>query len=189
MAVLNRYPLWKWLIIIAVVIPGLLYALPNIYGDDPGIQVRGTRGQKADETILATAQVAMEEAKIPVISGVADEHGVKLRFHSTEEQLKARDLLQRALGQQFTVALTLLPSTPDWLSGLGGVPMYLGLDLRGGVHFLLEVDMESAYTRAEERYVADLRSTLREAKIRYRSVHRDDSGKIELRLRQPSDQE
>jgi len=189
MAVLNRYPLWKWLIIIAVVIPGLLYALPNIYGDDPGIQVRGTRGQKADETILATAQVAMEEAKIPVISGVADEHGVKLRFHSTEEQLKARDLLQRALGQQFTVALTLLPSTPDWLSGLGGVPMYLGLDLRGGVHFLLEVDMESAYTRAEERYVADLRSTLREAKIRYRSVHRDDSGKIELRLRQPNDQE
>lgn len=189
MAVLNRYPLWKWLIIIAVVVPGLLYALPNIYGDDPGIQIRGARGQKADEAILATARVAMQEAKIPVLSGVADEQGVKIRFHSTEEQLKARDYLQQALGQQFTVALTLLPATPDWLSGMGGVPMYLGLDLRGGVHFLLEVDMESAYRRAEERYVADLRSTLREAKVRYRSVRRDDSGKIELRLRQATDQE
>ena len=131
-------------------------------------------------------QKVLESSEVKYKSAVLDERGIRVRFATTDAQLQARDLLESRLASGTTVALTLLPAAPDWLSQVGALPMYLGLDLRGGVHFLLEVDMQSAVRRAEDRYIADLRSTLREAKIRYQKVGRDGSGGITVVLRDPA---
>ncbi|HJP06623.1 MAG: protein translocase subunit SecD [Proteobacteria bacterium] len=180
----NHTPWWKWLIIAVVIVPGMFYALPNLFGDDPGIQLRGSRGGSLGTSEFGQVQKVLDAAQVSYRSTVLDEQGIRIRFETTDAQLQARDLLESQLPNSFTIALTLLPAAPDWLSGLGALPMYLGLDLRGGVHFLLEVDMESALRRAEDRYVADLRSTLREAKIRYKGIHRDPAGGITITLRE-----
>ena len=180
---INQYPWWKYLIIVAVLVPGFVFALPNLFGDDPGVQVRGARALRVDSSTLETAQRALADAGIPARAATMDERNIKLRFNDTEEQLRARDVLQRALGERFTVALSLLPATPRWLERLGAAPMYLGLDLRGGVHFLMEVDLESALRRAEERYVDDIRSLLRSDKVRYTSVRRPLGGGVEIKFR------
>ncbi len=180
---MNQYPLWKYLIILAVILPGLLYAVPNLYGEDPGVQITGVRAFKVDEYVLSRMEKALNEGGVRWQKASLDASGVRLRFADTETQLKAKDLLQRELGDNFTVALNLMPATPDWLTSIGGVPMYLGLDLRGGVHFLMEVDVQGALTRAEDRYVADLRSSLREAKVRYLTVRRVPTGGIEIKFR------
>ncbi len=180
---MNQYPLWKYLLILAVILPGLLYAVPNLYGEDAGIQVTGVRAFKVDESTLGRMENALAEADIQWKKASLDDAGARLRFNDTETQLKAKDILQRELGDNFTVALNLMPATPDWLASIGGVPMYLGLDLRGGVHFLMEVDVEGALRRAEERYVGDLRSSLREAKVRYLTVRRLPTGGIEIAFR------
>jgi preprotein translocase subunit SecD len=180
---MNQYPLWKYLIILAVILPGLLYAVPNLYGEDPGVQITGVRSFKVDENVLDRMEKALDEGGVRWQKVSLDASGARLRFADTETQLKAKDLLQRELGDNFTVALNLMPATPDWLTSIGGVPMYLGLDLRGGVHFLMEVDVHGALTRAEDRYVGDLRSSLREAKVRYLTVRRVPSGGIEIKFR------
>ena len=183
----NHTPWWKWLIIAAVIVPGVFYALPNLFGDDPGIQLRGARGGSLGTPQLAEVQRVLDESKISYSSLVLDDQGIRVRFPNTDTQLKARDQLELRLATGYTIALTLLPAAPDWLSRVGALPMYLGLDLRGGVHFLLEVDMDSAQRRAEDRYVADLRSTLREAKIRYRDIDRNAAGEIRVNLREAGD--
>lgn len=182
----NHTPWWKWLIIVVVIVPGAFYALPNLFGDDPGIQMRGVRGARLGTAELGEVQKILESSGVKYKSAVLDDRGIRVRFETTDVQLQARDLLESRLASGTTIALTLLPAAPDWLSQVGALPMYLGLDLRGGVHFLLEVDMQSAVRRAEDRYVADLRSTLREAKIRYQKVGRDGSGGITVVLRDPA---
>ncbi len=182
----NHTPWWKWLIIAVVIVPGAFYALPNLFGDDPGVQMRGVRGARLGTAELGEVQKVLDSSEVKYKSAVLDERGIRVRFATTDAQLQARDLLESRLASGTTVALTLLPAAPDWLSQVGALPMYLGLDLRGGVHFLLEVDMQSAVRRAEDRYIADLRSTLREAKIRYQKVGRDGSGGITVVLRDPA---
>ena len=182
----NHTPWWKWLIIAVVIVPGAFYALPNLFGDDPGVQIRGVRGARLGTAELGEVQKVLELSEVKYKSAVLDERGIRVRFATTDAQLQARDLLESRLASGTTVALTLLPAAPYWLSQVGALPMYLGLDLRGGVHFLLEVDMQSAVRRAEDRYIADLRSTLREAKIRYQKIGRDGSGGITVVLRDPA---
>jgi len=180
---LNQYPWWKYAIISVVLVFGIMYALPNMFGDDPGIQLRGARGLRLDTASFERVQTVLKDNALTPLSSTMDEQGMKLRFADTESQLKARDALQKELGQSFTVALNLLPATPKWLESLGAAPMYLGLDLRGGVHFLMEVDLDSATRRAEERYVDDVRSTLRGEKVRYTTVQRRARGGIEIKFR------
>jgi preprotein translocase subunit SecD len=180
---LNHYPWWKWAVITLVIIPGVFYALPNLFGDDPGIQIRGVRGTSIESNDFDRVRTILSAKGLDPKGATLDENGLKFRFISPEQQLKARDVLQKELGTRYTVALTLLPDAPTWLISAGARPMYLGLDLRGGVHFLMEVDMASVVRRAEERYVTDIRTRLREEKIRYEGVRRIPEGGIEAQLR------
>ena len=171
------------MILAAVIVPGFFYALPNIFGDDPGIQVRAARTTVVDTQLMERVESVLQGQNIQPLGVILSDTGVRVRFENTEEQLRARDALQQDLGRGYTTALTLLPSTPGWFQRIGAVPMYLGLDLRGGVHFLMEVDLESAMTRAEDRYVESLRRTLREGKVRYLYVRRIDDGGIMAKFR------
>jgi len=184
---LNQYPWWKYALMLLVIIPGFLYSLPNLYGDDPGLQVRGIRNYKVTAATLNTVRATLQENALIPKSVVQEAGGLKVRLVNTEDQLKSRALVKKALGEHYTVALSLMPATPAWMAKINALPMYLGLDLRGGVHFLLDVDLASAVTRAENRYAGDLRSTLREAGIRYRSIRQLKQGGIELRLRSVED--
>jgi len=180
---MNKYPLWKYILVLIVMVIGFVYTLPNFYGEDPAVQVSAARGTKLDPAIQGRVDAALRKASITEFQVGSDETGLRIRFRDTDTQLRARDLLARELGSGHVVALNLLPATPGWLDALNAKPMYLGLDLRGGVHFLLQVDMEAAVRKAEERLVEDLRGTLREARIRYLTVTRPDSGGIEIRFR------
>lgn len=167
---MNKYPLWKYLVILAVVIPGFLYALPNLYGEDPALQISATRAATIDETTEQQLKSVMDEKGISFHGLQRTENGIQLRFKDTDDQLKAKAAAENELGEKYTIALNLLPATPDWMAAIDAMPMYLGLDLRGGVHFLMEVDIEGATINTEKRLVSDLRSGLREKKIRYLSV-------------------
>jgi preprotein translocase subunit SecD len=180
---MNKYPLWRYLLILAVILPGLIYALPNLYGNDPAIQISATRTTKVNAETLTQVEQVLAQANLAHTPGELGEKAIKIRFTETETQIKARDLVQTALGENYTVALNLLPATPGWLRALGADPMYLGLDLRGGVHFLMQVDMVSAIKKAEERYVDDVRTLLRENKVRYLTVTRTDAGGLDIRFR------
>jgi preprotein translocase subunit SecD len=180
---LNHYPWWKWAVIVLVIVPGVFYALPNLFGDDPGVQIRGIRGTSIESSDFDRVRAMLSAEGLDPKGATLDENGLRFRFVSPEQQLKARDVLQKELGTRYTVALTLLPDAPTWLISAGARPMYLGLDLRGGVHFLMEVDMASVVRRAEERYVTDIRTGLREEKIRYDGVRRIPDGGIEVQLR------
>jgi len=167
---MNKYPLWKYLIILAVVIPGFLYALPNLYGEDPALQISATRAAIIDESTEQQLKSVLDEKGISFHSLQRTENGIQLRFNNTDDQLKAKAAAENELGEKYTIALNLVPATPDWMNAINAKPMYLGLDLRGGVHFLMEVDIEGATTNTEKRLVSDLRSGMREKKIRYLSV-------------------
>ena len=184
----NHYPWWKWLIIVLVIVPGLFYAVPNLFGDDPGIQIRGSRGASLTSNDL-TKVTSVLDGTIAVKSAILDEKGINLTFDNPDDQLRARDTLEVGLGNRYTIALTLLPAAPDLFGRIGSKPMYLGLDLRGGVHFLMEVDIDSVMRRAEERYVADLRAALRKEKLRYKEIRRQPGGAINIRLRNPDELE
>ena len=184
----NHYPWWKWLIIVLVIVPGLFYAVPNLFGDDPGIQIRGSRGASLTSNDL-TKVTSVLDGTIAVKSAILDEKGINLTFDNPDDQLRARDTLEAGLGNRYTIALTLLPAAPDLFGRIGSKPMYLGLDLRGGVHFLMEVDIDSVMRRAEERYVADLRAALRKEKLRYKEIRRQPGGAITIRLRNPDELE
>lgn len=180
---MNRYPLWRYLLLAAVIIPALIYALPNLYGEDPGVQIAGIGSYDADQATLRQVEGALTEQGIEPTKVVLDQSGIQLRFSDTDAQLKAKDVIQTELKQNYSVALNLLPATPNWLAAIGGAPMYLGLDLRGGVHFLMEVDVEGAISNAEQRYVGDLRTILREGKVRYLTVRRAPEGGIDIKFR------
>ena len=169
----NRYPLWKYLVIAAALVVGLLYALPNVYGEDPALQITTDQGDAPAETVQQRILDLLERETLAVKGSEVRENHFLVRFRDTETQLKAANQVALALGQPYTVALNLAPTTPGWLRALDAQPMYLGLDLRGGVHFLMEVDTQAAVKQAMERYVNDFRTQLREARIRYSEVALD----------------
>ncbi len=170
---LNRYPLWKYLLIIAVLVLGLIYAMPNLYPDDPAIQISGaTTGQTIEQRDLDRIDSALLEAGIETKGtelGDLDRSGL-VRLVERADQLAAQDVVRRTLGRQFVVAQNLAPTTPQWLMNIGAGPMKLGLDLSGGVHFLLEVDMDKAIEARVNVYDSEIRNLLRGERVRYRSM-------------------
>ena len=176
---MNQYPLWKYLLILAALLAGLIYTLPNFYGESPAVQVSPLRANlKADAALLERVGSALKAANLNPELAMLDGNSVKARFADTDSQLKAKDALVAQLGEDYVVALNLLPRSPQWLTRLNALPMYLGLDLRGGVHFLLQVDMNAALSKALEAATGDIRSALREQNIAYSGVNRD--GKVLL---------
>ena len=170
---LNRFPLWKYLLVVVVLAVALVYSAPNLYPDDPAVQITGaTTSLNVTEAELGRARAALEEAGIAVKDASLDEQGRGglLRLTEQDDQLPAKDVIRRALGDAYVVALNLAPTTPDWLRSLGASPMKLGLDLSGGVHFLLEVDMEKAIETRLNVYEGEVKSLLRKERIRYRSL-------------------
>lgn len=171
---MNRYPLWKYLMVLFVVLIGLLYAAPNLFGESPAVQITTTKANlRIDSALLESTENILKRENVPFEALFLDNTGVKVRFPSTDVQLHARDVLQAGLGKDYVIALNLLSRSPEWLRSIGARPMYLGLDLRGGVHFLLQVDMKAALDQAAERYVGDFRSALRTARLNYIGVSRE----------------
>lgn len=167
---MNRYPLWKYLLVLAVVVAGVIYALPSLYGEDPALQISTARGDVPEEAVQQRIQTLLQEADIPVKAIEEEQERFLVRLLDTDAQLRAAEVVKEGLGSGYIVALNLAPTTPDWLRALNARPIYLGLDLRGGVHFLMEVDMEAANRQAIDRYVNEFRTTMREAGIRYAAV-------------------
>ncbi|BAN36017.1 protein-export membrane protein, SecD/SecF family [Sulfuricella denitrificans skB26] len=180
---MNRYPLWKYILIAAAMLFGLIYTLPNFFGESPAVQVSPLRGMtKVDQGLMKQVEEVLKQNNL-AFQGIAfDSSGVKVRFADADTQIKAKDILQSNLGENFVVALNLLSSSPKWLSSMGALPMYLGLDLRGGVHFLLQVDMKGAITKALDRYNGDIRTSLREKRIAYAGISRQDQA-VEIKFR------
>ncbi|TLX59606.1 protein translocase subunit SecD [Stutzerimonas nosocomialis] len=170
---LNRFPLWKYLLILAVLAVAFVYSAPNLYPDDPAIQITGsTAALQVEQADLDRARTALEQAGIAVKSAEQAEQGRGglLRLERQSDQLPAKDIVRRALGDQYVVALNLAPTTPDWLRNLGASPMKLGLDLSGGVHFLLEVDMDKAIETRLNVSDGEVKALLRQERVRYRSL-------------------
>ncbi|WP_069470776.1 protein translocase subunit SecD [Candidatus Marithrix sp. Canyon 246] len=178
---MNQYPTWKYLLIASVIFICALYALPNLFGEDPSVQISPAyaRDMKINEQVQDRVEAKLKEVDISYTSIDRNPRQLLVRFKDTDTQLKAYTILKKALSE-YVVAQNLAPATPDWLRSLGGQPMYLGLDLRGGVHFLMQVDMETAIRQDEETYIAELRSRFREKKLRYKGIHRvvDGNGGI-----------
>ena len=179
---MNQYPAWKYLLIIVLLVVGIFYALPNLYGEDPAVQISAARGGEIGDTIQGLVETRLGDAGLASKAVETTDKRLLIRFNNTEDQLTAADLFKDALGDEYIVALNLAPSTPGWLQAINALPMYLGLDLRGGVHFLMEVDMDAAVQKALERYSSDLRGVLRKAKVRYISIRaRDDALLVKFR--------
>ncbi|SFN53102.1 preprotein translocase subunit SecD [Formivibrio citricus] len=180
---MNRYPLWKYLLMSVALVVALLYTLPNLYGESEAVQVSSARATvKVDDALKARTEAIVKAAGITPEGVQFDGSSIKLRLRNAEEQIKAKDEIQTKLGEDYSVALNLLPRTPSWLTKIGGKPMMLGLDLRGGVHFLLEVDMKAAVDKALEKTAGEVRRELREKKIRYGRISRDRE-QVEVQLR------
>lgn len=169
--------------LIVVLLVGLLYALPNLYGEDPAVQITGARGSAASEQTLVQIQNALKEDNIQSKSIALENGAIMARFANTDVQLRAREAIMKVLGENYVVALNLAPATPTWLSMLNAEPMKLGLDLRGGVHFLMEVDMDTALGKLQEQNIDSLRSDLREKNIPYVNVRKTDNYGMEIRFR------
>ena len=196
---LNRFPLWKNLLVLLVVIVGFLYSAPNLYGEDPALQVSAARGAEVQASTLDDVKKILDTHSLKFKSAVLEKGQILVRFTNTDDQLKSKELVATALGEQFIVALNLAPATPGWLTAIGAGPLKLGLDLRGGVHFLMEVDMAEALSKSQEQMVQDFRAELRGKEIRYAGVRRNGSdvvvtfrdqasqqaGLVELRAKHP----
>ncbi|KAF3981416.1 MAG: protein translocase subunit SecD [Methylococcales symbiont of Hymedesmia sp. n. MRB-2018] len=180
----NHFPFWKNLIILIVFVVGIIYALPNLYGNDPSVQLSSSTTTKLEQSKADKIEASLKAVDLNLKSFEfnANKGKILARFHNTDDQLKAADFLRESVGRHLTVALNLAPATPEWLRALGASPMYLGLDLRGGVHFLMEVDMDAAIKQAEDRYNSDIRSALRAVKIRYQSISKEN-GFIRIKLK------
>lgn len=197
---MNRYPLWKYILILVILIIGAIYTLPNFYGESPAVQVSpGKATAKVTEQTLSTVEGVLQKASIEP-NGVffeqnPQQNSIRVRFAPTEGelQLRSRDLIEKALNPDpsdpsYVVALNLVPNTPKWLLSINALPMYLGLDLRGGVHFLLSVDMKAAVTKRIESSVSDIRTLLRDQKIRHAGINRvGDTVEIAFRTAEEAD--
>ena len=172
---MNRYPTWKYMLVAVVILIGLLYTIPNFYGESPAVQISASKATvKADPALLKQVEATLQLADIKFNGIFLDASGVKVRFDNTDDQLKAKDKLIANLGKDYSIALNLLSQTPNWLLAIGAKPMYLGLDLRGGVHFLLQVDMKAALDKAAESSVGDFRTSLRREKVNYFGINRNN---------------
>jgi preprotein translocase subunit SecD len=171
---MNRYPLWKNLMLLALVLVGFLLALPNVFSQDPSIEVTATRGGTVTEASVGELKAALENAQVP-FKAIEPPHAGKLliRFKTSGDQLKGQGVIDGPLSEHYNGAMTLSPDLPRWLKALGIRPMFLGLDLRGGVHVLIDVDIDAAVAQARERYTNDIRTLLRKEKVRYLSVGTD----------------
>ncbi|KHY59313.1 preprotein translocase subunit SecD [Acinetobacter baumannii] len=166
-----RYPAWKYLLILVVLVVSTLYALPSLYPDEPAVQISGAKaGTQIDQSVVQKAEQILKTANIASHDNTFTNNAALLRVSSSEAQLKAKEVLRRDLGDQYVVALNLAPTTPEWLQKIGAKPMKLGLDLRGGVHFLLEVDMDKAISQRMETSATDLRRQFRENKIKFNNL-------------------
>src|SRR3989454_11866483 len=176
---MNRYPLWVYVTIGVALVLGALYTLPNFFGEAPAVQVSPARATlKVDSTVLGRVEEALKKAGIQPTGVFLDLSGVKVRLADTDTQLKAKDIIDQALNPDpanpsYTVALNLLPNSPRWLAAINAQPMYLGLDLRGGVHFLLQVDMRAAIAKRAESLAGDIRSQLRDKNVRHAGISRE----------------
>ncbi|WP_063380552.1 protein translocase subunit SecD [Pseudoalteromonas luteoviolacea] len=185
---LNKYPMWKYLLVLAVLAVGILYATPNMYGRDPAIQISGTKGADADLSVLDQANKTLQTNNLPIKSAVLEEGQVLIRFKNVEDQLKAQDILRDTLSEDYISAINMSPAQPDWLKNIGANPMKLGLDLSGGVHFTMEVDMATAMGKALEQMEQDFKSDLREEKLRYGSIRQvANSERIQVVMRSEED--
>jgi preprotein translocase subunit SecD len=172
-----RYPAWKYVLILFVMLISTIYALPNLYPDEPAVQISGAKaGSTIDQTVLTQAQQALKQANIATHDASFDGKSALLRVKTTDDQLKAKEALSRALGDSYVVALNLAPTTPEWLQQFGAKPMKLGLDLRGGVHFLLEVDMNKAIEQRLETANSDVRRYLRQQNVEFSSLRTEKAG-------------
>lgn len=172
---LNRYPLWKYLLILIVFVVGVIYALPNLYPQDPAVQISTTNGTLDSQQLDRVTQALADDGIAVKSAAMTGNNNALIRLDDAEQQLPARDVIDDILDNDYTVALNLADSTPDWLTSLGATPMKLGLDLRGGVHFLLEVDMDAAVQQRLEATASAIRADLRDERIRYRNTQVDDN--------------
>src|SRR5574337_2234703 len=185
---MNRYPVWKYAILVIVLLIGALYTLPNFFGEAPAVQVSSAKATiKVDAALQRRVEEVLQSAGVSSDSVVFDGHSVRARFDTPDNQLKAKDAIEKALipdpsDPSYIVALNLVSRSPDWLTAINARPMYLGLDLRGGVHFMLQVDMQAAITKKAESYAGDLRSALREKNIRHGGISRDGQV-VDIRVR------
>jgi len=171
---MNRYPMWKNILVAVMILIGLIYTIPNFFGESPAVQITTAKSTtKIDPELLKRVETIFRQEKIEYDGVYQDARGVKARFANTDTQIRAKDVLQANLGTDYTVALNLLSRSPNWLHSLGAKPMYLGLDLRGGVHFLMQVDMKAALSKAAERFVGDFKIALRKERISYVGVSRE----------------
>lgn len=181
---LNKYPLWKYIMVVMVLAIGILYSAPNLYGEDPAIQVSGLRGAEVNALVLDSVVTKLDNASISYKKSELTTDRILIRLKNSDDQLKAKEAIGDSLGDSYVVALNLAPATPAWLEAIGAGPLKLGLDLRGGVHFLMEVDMGEAMNKSYTQMVEDFKADLREEKIRYRTIKRDvaiEAVRIELR--------
>jgi preprotein translocase subunit SecD len=191
---MNRYPVWKYVILVIALLLGVIYTLPNFFGEAPAVQVSSAKATiKVDTSTLQKVEDALKSSGAAPQSVVLEGTSIRARFDTTDQQLKAKDAIQKALipdtaDPQFVVALNLVSRSPAWLTALHASPMYLGLDLRGGVHFMLQVDMEAALTQRIESLTGDLRSMMREKDIRHGGISRNGQS-IEIRLRDAQQQD
>jgi len=175
----NRYPTWGYALIAVAILLALLYTVPNLYGESPAVQVAAAKATvKVDPALLARVEETLKKANIAYTRLATDPTGIKVRFADGDTQLRAYDLLNQALNPEkdnpsYAVALNLLPASPNWLAAIKATPMTLGLDLRGGVHFLLQVDMNEAKKKRLEAFTADIRQQLRDRNIRHTGVTRE----------------
>ena len=185
---MNRYPAWKYAIVVLALLIACLYTLPNLFGEAPAVQVSSSKSTvKIDAATTARVEQALKDAGIAADAISLEGSSIKARFGDTDTQLKAKDAIQKALtpdaaDSAYVVALNLLSRSPAWLTKLRAFPMYLGLDLRGGVHFMLQVDMQAALTKRAESLAGDIRLALREKNIRHSGISRDKQA-IEIQFR------
>ncbi|MBX9848291.1 MAG: protein translocase subunit SecD, partial [Rhodocyclaceae bacterium] len=176
---MNRYPLWKNILVAITLVLGLLYTLPNFFGESPAVQVSSVKTAiKVDAKLLSRVEDVLKNEGIQNQGLFADHNSIRVRFDSTDTQLKAKDAIEKALNPvasdaTYSVALNLLSSSPSWLTSIHAMPMYLGLDLRGGVHFLLQVDMKGAVTKRLDSVGADIRTLLRDKNLRHGGIARE----------------
>ncbi|GMR07512.1 MAG: protein translocase subunit SecD [Gammaproteobacteria bacterium] len=191
---MNVYPLWKYLMIITLLVLGTLYAIPNLYSKDPSVQISPSYYKvTVDIAILEKVEALLKKKSLNYKSAVLRDSKILLRFDDNETQLNARDAISQSLGEKYNVALNLVANTPAFFVSLNAAPMYLGLDLQGGVHFLIEVDTDEAIVKAEQRYVGDLRGILRKDKVRYRTILRkpakgDGRATIDIKFKNSEEQ-
>jgi preprotein translocase subunit SecD len=183
---MNKYPMWKYALILVACFLGVVYTVPNFFGESPAVQVSPLRAAtQVDLDLLSRVEKSLADTGIVVEASFFDQSGVKIRFKDSNTQLRAKDALQKEFGNDFVVALNLISNSPRWLASLNALPMYLGLDLRGGVHFLLQVDMVSAIEKALDSSVQDLRQLMRSESIRYSRISRGTT-EIEINFREQS---